>query len=577
MLYTMQPYTPVGLSGSFRGSPSYGARRRTPSRPRRGLSGLSFSYGGVTPVNMAAGVDQYSKSWVRVGTQYFYDVASLRSYQNTTYPVNSASAVLYDALKYLSLYNATMDQVVGNLRAMGVPFSAYVAPAPPPSPAPASVPIPVPTPTPAPLNAYAPPPGYSLLVPSMGIPPTWPVYAGPPSTVNGLTTITGASYGDFSQMGLNTQKLSLKLYAYKQTDLGAIRSPNGRTYELYSLNILDLSNNLPLGTFYGALEGGSAGLTIASISPTLYRAVTAAVTGGASEAVRAVDTTAGRQVSAVIGGAAVGGAAGFVTSGFNPAGAVAGAVSGGVQGVQAAIKGTTPDLGSVTLSGAIAGASITLGNLVKTADLHVAAFPQGSTLLKEPLTTIGAQTYGAAGSSTLPSSLSLIPSAARTAFTAPAVISGNLFPRPPGYAAYQSAGSTDLPPSLSLVQNTAVPPSPLPIPYIGPPVSFSPGPVSASPSGSVTDAFKKFLPDSTKKAGEELAGGVSVYKTYQALKNAPWQDQVGGPPSQDGGLYITGSPDQTVPPGGTAQEVPASKKGMALLGAAALAILLLHK
>jgi hypothetical protein len=148
------------------------------------------------------------------------------------------------------------------------------------------------------------PPGYSTLTGSLGIPRAFPIYGTPPdhnpanntwsfNFAKGFTSLLGNPLMGGNPLGLDSQKFSVGIYAYRESDLGAITGDNGRTYELWQLDIYDTAANKAVGTFFETVEGGGGGLWISDPLELASRIIVDVATMGYAEAARAAAQAAG--------------------------------------------------------------------------------------------------------------------------------------------------------------------------------------------------------------------------------------------------------------------------------------------
>lgn len=243
-----------------------------------------------------------------------------------------------------------------------------------------------------------------------------------------------------------------------------------------------------LGAVTDALSTASKAVSsvLAPVAAPLERIVTDIATGGISEIVGAtgdVGAQIQRGAENVIGGTEVGGGVGFVTSGFNPAGAVAGAVTGAVTGVQGAVenKSAADVLGQSVIGGAVAGVGTAAAKAVSSLVSASPVGPQAPVDLTSPGLTPspssggftlppGGATLNTAGQTLLPPSLSLVPPPLSPSIVLAGPVAPIDFSAPPvdhlqlPPTSLESVGSTLLPPPLSLT------PTPtygfLPVPYL---------------------------------------------------------------------------------------------------------------
>lgn len=350
-----------------------------------------------------------------------------------------------------------------------------------------------------------------------------------------------------------------------------------------------------LGAVAGALSDASkaVGNALAPIADPLQRAVTIVSTGGISELVGAIDSDARKKIQNVVGGTEVGTGIGFVTSGFNPAGAVAGAVSGATSGITGAVqnKSAAEVLGQSIVGGAVSGATVAAGAAVAKA-----LTPGVPPVITQGPVTLTSET---AGSTLLPPSLSLTPSVASPPGifgfvpTAGPLAPLTSVPLPPSGATIQTAGSTLLPPKLSVIE----PPTPSSLVLTGPPapISFSEPPIPHMPlpiDSAADQAGSTFLPPElsatgapggvpgTSSAGGSLLsdilnagkvavpGAISGYQIYKKLTTPQEPAYSGG-----GNVIFAGDPYAR-----SASPAPkAPSYGLPILAGAALLVLMTLK
>lgn len=348
-----------------------------------------------------------------------------------------------------------------------------------------------------------------------------------------------------------------------------------------------------LGTVVGAISdaGKAVGKVIEPVAAPLEKAATIFSTGGLSEILTVTGDT-GQQIQQglehVVGGTQIGAGAGFVTSGFNPAGAVAGGVSGAVTGITGAIEGKSAAdvLGGATVGGAISGAAVGITSAASKALTATPPVPEPASF------SVPSLTPDTAGSTLLPKSLSLIqapppPSLVLAGPVAPITFAEEVaiphLPPPPGYAAYQGAGSTLLPPNLSYVQ----PPYPfgynpyLPLPWAGPDsfaYNLPPGPGIDQAGSTLLPPDLSLVPPETMPpvsppslladigtaAKAAIPATAAGYKLYQQLTSPKLESSGGG-----GDAYIFADPNAQSAP------KPAPKPSMAGPVIAGISLLIL--
>jgi len=537
-------------------TPSY-----TPARSY-GLSDL----GAVTVPSIANffGIDY---TWTQVGGPSVYLLAPISGYLG---PVIYSFKAPNGAIKVFTVSaTKTITNVVTQSPAPPPPPPPPVLGARPQPPAPPSL-TPVSGPTQTYIQTAAPivitlPSGWTLVGPVQpsGV---FPWYSQKPDASGNWPSGNQQFLWADIFGSLNKGDVSLGAYGHSSSDLGAVTLSNGRQYELIQHTIKNFRTGFAQN-FYETWEGGASGnivgqtlsraaQTVGSvlqpISAPLTRAVTALTTGGLTELVRAVPGGApiAQSVEAVQGGAIVGVPVGFVTSGFNPVGAVAGGATGAIQGVKAAVSGQPLDIGSTVVgsavSGAVAGIAAQVAKAVTavTGKAPVQVVPESRVISFGP----GEGVYLPPGSTLLPPSLSFTPpvplSEAFVAVGAPGYglrpisISGSAvnqpFPayplRPPIEGVYLPPGGTLLPPPLSLT------------------------PPTLTVGGLVPSGVTGLLNLSLQTIEKYLPKAVGTYKAYQEL--FPPSSDIPESPLQDGGIYTNGSPDETVPPGGEAETPP---------------------
>jgi hypothetical protein len=270
-------------------------------------------------------------------------------------------------------------------------------------------------------TAFDLPPGYMTAPVNLGF--TYPIYGQVPVfSSDGTTSFSGATpfYGlvlpaylrggaTASQyIGLDPTKLSAGLYAYKETDLGPITSPAGRTYELSMITFIDLMTQKLIGPFFQTTEGGGPGLLISNPLALASRIIVDISTMGSAEIVRAAAKAAGVSQAnidlATEAGAALAIAIATVGTGIVLSG------GGGAAATAGAAFPTAIDAGSAT-------ATLILPTTAEVAAMGAA----GSTLLPASLSLIAplsldavaaAVTGASAGAAAPTVTTSLVPSAA---------------------------------------------------------------------------------------------------------------------------------------------------------------------
>jgi len=416
------------------------SRHLTGTGGRKGLSGLAYLIPNPTAgsqatidVPMACGVDPSGNAWVQIGNQYFYDALTLLNYANSggdpnytgTRPsqgIQLATTAVLSAVQGLeskrnipyaywgaSAFGGgwlTFADLVGALKAQGVPFTAYQPPPPPQAPGAAAPQTLYPLPPPSgSFSTTSLPPGFATLQVNAGIPRAWPIYGTNPIFHDGMTSFDFAK-GFYSlapsvtgiggnSVGLDTTKLSAGIYAYKETDLGAITGDNGRVYELFMLEIYDSATQTYVGTFYETVEGGGGGLLISDPLALASRIITDISTMGSAEIVRATakavgvpDSTITLATEAYAAAAIAVATVGAITIASAPASAVEATAEISATGSEAAAAtvpasvaadGSVVSATSVAATGAGAGAS-TGGGVVAAASTAVGKAVVGTVL-----------------------------------------------------------------------------------------------------------------------------------------------------------------------------------------------------
>ncbi len=280
--------------------------------------------GPTIDITLSCGIDQNGNSWVMFNNQFFSSMDAINSFLTIWgnsgsapfdisnpgakagyYMLQGAVATANNLRYWRSVTPITVSDVIGQLRAAGVPFTAYQPPPPPVIAPPAPDIVPPAPPPPPPTANYAPPPGYAVM-PAAWSPRAYPIYGTVPqfnsdgtttfynaTSFYGLTPPTGRDIGKYQAIGLDPTKLAAGLYAYKETDLGPIMSPANRRYELYMFTVIDLIANKILGPFFETTEGGGGGLLISDPVGLVSRIITDVSTFGTAEAARAAAQAAG--------------------------------------------------------------------------------------------------------------------------------------------------------------------------------------------------------------------------------------------------------------------------------------------
>jgi hypothetical protein len=257
---------------------------------------------------VSAGIDQNNNPYVTVnGTTYFDLSGAKNALINDGLYGRGINSYPYAAKKNGFPDYKTLADLIGALRWTDptIPYSIYTPPA-APTPGPIVAPPPVVSqPTPVQVVASIPVPAGFSVMPANWTPPNnaWPIYGYPPqmqpgSTLwnfSGATAFSSLLLGDPARnpVGLDSVKLSSGLYAYRYTDLGAITSSAGRTYELLQFDIYDLEAQKSFGTFFITTEGGGSGLLISDPLELASRIIVDVSTFGTAEAARFAAQKAG--------------------------------------------------------------------------------------------------------------------------------------------------------------------------------------------------------------------------------------------------------------------------------------------